>query len=95
VAIATTVVALQLAGIPTAFQEEDMSPWHTIGDRVLEILTMVREHPATFAAEARRRGITVDQPTAAAVVGVIAEAIDQGHRGTRQSRRTQRRKPGR
>jgi hypothetical protein len=53
-----------------------MTDWESIGDRVLQILVSVRKHRARFAAEAKQRGVTLDQLTAAAITGMFAESLD-------------------
>jgi hypothetical protein len=60
---------------------EAMPDLKLVGDRILQILTSVRRAKRTFTAEARRRGITLDQLTAAAIAGMLAEELHQGRRG--------------
>jgi hypothetical protein len=47
------------------------------GDTVLAILSAVRRDPAGYAAAAGRRGITVDQLTAAAIAGAVLEMLGE------------------
>jgi len=50
--------------------------WRQLGDLVCEVLEVVRLHAAAFEAQARARGITVEQQTAAAIVEAIRERIE-------------------
>jgi hypothetical protein len=56
--------------------------WEQVGNLVLALLHMVSERDARFREEARRRDITVEQLTAAAIVGAIRELIGNDDRET-------------
>jgi hypothetical protein len=64
-----------------------MTDWEAIGDRVLQILASLRQHRTRFEAEARQRGITLDQLTAAAITGMLAQHLDTAHRTLVKARR--------
>jgi hypothetical protein len=51
--------------------------WETIGDTVCKILTAIYvQEREQFKKEAKRRGITVEQLAAAAITGMIQEAVE-------------------
>jgi len=53
--------------------------WDTIGDTVCAILTAIYvDERERFKREVKRQGITVEQLAAAAVAGMVQEAIEQG-----------------
>lgn len=54
-----------------------MTDWISVADRVLAILTRVAKHRESFAAEAAKRGITVEQLTAAAITEAVREQAEQ------------------
>lgn len=70
-----------------------MIDYAKLGDTILQILETVRDNRKEFAADAKRRGITLEQLTAAAIAGMVEELIEgkppnkqrsaKGNQGTR------------
>ena len=55
-----------------------MIGWDKIGDKVLGILQFVQENQVRMKAEAKARGISPNQLTAATITGMIREAVEKG-----------------
>jgi hypothetical protein len=53
-----------------------MIDWGAVGDLVCQILVAVRDQSARFEAEARARGISLEQLTAAAITEAVREQVE-------------------
>lgn len=53
-----------------------MNDWGEIGNLILRIILCFKKRKKRFAAEAKARGITVDQLMAAAIAEAIREQVE-------------------
>jgi AcrR family transcriptional regulator len=68
-------------GLAMAGKEAEALDYDRLSEAVLAILQAVRRQPKRFATEATRRGISVDQLTAAAIAGAVREQVERRGRG--------------
>jgi hypothetical protein len=50
--------------------------WDGLASRILAILQAVKRERRTFLQQAARRGISLEQLTAAAIAGAVAELVE-------------------
>jgi len=62
--------------------------WNGVADLIGRILAAVARQPEVFAAEAQRRGISVEQVTTAAIVEAVRERVEGDKVGASVSRGT-------
>jgi hypothetical protein len=56
--------------------KKQRTDWKQLGDLVTAILESIKEQRNSCEAEARRRGITLEQLTAAAILMAIRERVE-------------------
>ena len=50
--------------------------WNALAERILTILVVIKRQRQTFLIEAARRGIRLEQLTADAIAGAVAEFVE-------------------